>query len=399
MLLRGKKPCKFDAHCKIYKVFSMKRIYYLNQIEHLLTTHPAVALLGPRQCGKTTLAKQVAEHFPLVHFFDLENPRDLARLEDPLLALESLEGLIVIDEVQRLPDLFPVLRFLIDQFQTKQRYLILGSASRDLIKQSSETLAGRIAYMELTPFILSEVKESEKLWLRGGFPLSFLADDEHFSLEWREFYITTFLERDIPALGFKIASQLLRRFWMMLAHYHGQIFNASAIGQSLGVSGAAVRRYLDILTGTFMIRELTPWWENISKRQVKSPKIYFRDSGLLHTLLGIETFADLQNHPKLGASWEGYALEQVIQYYHAKSETAYFWATQSGAELDLMIIQKGKRLGFEFKYASAPRLTVSMKNAFQELKLDELTVVCPGHETYLLAPRVQVVGLQKFGEE
>lgn len=374
----------------------MKRPYYLKSIGHHLETHPAVALLGPRQCGKATLARDCANHFPIVNYFDLENPRDLAKLDDPLLALENLQGLIVIDEIQRRPDLFPVLRVLIDKADTKQKYLILGSASRDLIRQSSETLAGRIAYIELTPFILSETKESKRLWLRGGFPLSYLATSESTSFEWREFYVATFLERDIPALGFQIPPQMLRRFWMMLAHYHGQIFNASEIGKSLGISGATVRRYLNILTGTFMIRELIPWWENISKRQIKSPKIYFRDSGLLHVLLGLENWSELQNHPKLGASWEGYALEQVIDFHHAKSENVYFWGTQGGAELDLFMMEKGKRLGFEFKYASAPRLTPSMKSAVEDLNLDQLTIIYPGEENYLLTKTIKVMGLKNY---
>ena len=278
----------------------MERNSYLNQIQKCFQVTPICALLGPRQCGKTTLARLYASHQENIHIFDLENERDLARLENPHLTLEHLDGTIIIDEIQRRPDLFPALRVLVDQ--SKQKFLILGSASRDLIKQSSETLAGRISYMEMTPFSVPETKNAQKNWLRGGFPRSYLATTEKQSVLWRKTYIRTFLERDVYNLGFDIHPQAMRRFWTMLAHYHGQIFNASEIGKSLSINHKTSSHYLDILSGTFIMRRLSPWFENISKRQVKSPKVYFRDSGLFHTLSGINTLSDLYTHPKLGAS-------------------------------------------------------------------------------------------------
>jgi predicted AAA+ superfamily ATPase len=374
----------------------MLRPIYLNKIRSAFKVHSVVALLGPRQCGKTTLAAMYSEQLSDVHHFDLEDPRDLARLEAPMLALEELQGLIIIDEIQKRPELFPVLRVLVDKPNNKQKYLILGSASRDLIQQSSETLAGRIAYIELQPFSLQEVEDSNRLWLRGGFPRSYLADDISASNEWRRHYITTFLERDIPSLGINIPPAMLRRFWLMLAHYHGNIFNASEIGRSLGISHTAVRNYLSILVGVFMIRELSPWYENLKKRQVKAPKIYFKDSGLLNTLVGINTMDDLQTHPKLGAFWEGYALEEVVRYHQAEPEESYFWATHAGAELDLFIIKNGKRLGFEFKYTDSPKLTKSMQAALIDLSLDQLTVIFPGQGNFPLAAKVRAIGLASY---
>ena len=352
------------------------------------------AVLGTRQVGKTTLARQYAEQHTQepVHFFDLENPFDRARLDQPFTALSQLEGLVVIDEIQLVPDLFPILRVLVDE--RPRQFLILGSASRDLIHQSSETLAGRIGYLELTPFGVEEVSDVRTLWRRGGFPRSFLASSEDESQIWRQAYITTFLERDIPNLGFQIPAVQMTRFWMMLSHLHGQIFNASEIGRSLGISDHTIRKYLDILVGTFMMRSLQPWFENIGKRQVKSPKIYFRDSGVLHTLLGLKTQEDIERHPKLGASWEGFALEEVIRIHRARSEECYFWGTHAGAELDLMILKNGKRLGFEFKYTDSPKLTPSMKIALEGLELDHLMVIYPGEKFYDLNPQVSVVGLQ-----
>ncbi|MBU1629123.1 MAG: ATP-binding protein, partial [Gammaproteobacteria bacterium] len=358
----------------------MKRTYFLQQLHSAFNTHPIVAILGPRQCGKTTLSRQYAASQPDVTFFDLEDSRDLAKLQDPALALASLKGLVILDEIQRVPELFPILRVLIDQANRQTHYLILGSASRDLIRQSSETLAGRIEYLELTPFSFQEVGEFEKLWLRGGFPLSFLANDENTSNRWRKAYIRTFLEKDIPNLGFRIAPETLRRFWMMLAHYHANIFNASELGRSFGVAHTTIEHYLDILTGTFMVRRLRPWIENIKKRQVKAPKIYFRDSGILHTLLGIETMNHLLSNPKLGASWEGFAMEEIIRAHHAEQEACYFWSTHTGAELDLLLFQNQQRLGFEFKYSSSPKLTKSMHIALETLKLDQLTVITPGND-------------------
>ena len=372
----------------------MLRQYHQNAIAALLRVNPVVAILGPRQCGKTTLSKAYIKAFPdlSVHYFDLENPMDLRRLEQPMSQLSDLRGLIVIDEIQRRPDLFPVLRVLVDEHQSRQ-FLVLGSASRELIQQSSETLAGRISYYELPPFSFEETHDLQKLWVRGGFPRSYLATDDHNSLLWRIDYIRTFLEQDIPALGLRVPSAQLGRFWMMLAHMHGNIFNASELGRSLGVVHTTTKQYLDILTGTFMIRELTPWYENLGKRQVKSPKIYFRDSGILHAQLQMATYTNLLAHPKLGASWEGFALEAIIQYHHAAPQEVYFWATQSGAELDLLILKAGKRLGFEFKFNDAPSITKSMRIAFTDLKLDQLTVLHPGKGVYQLAEGIVAMGV------
>lgn len=374
----------------------MDRSKYLEQIDFQFQVHPACALLGPRQVGKTTLAEMYAKNITeKVHFFDLENPLDLARLENPMLTLEKLgNNLIVIDEIQRKPDLFPVLRVLIDQTKRKQRYLILGSASRDLIHQSSESLAGRIGYIEVSPFSLDEVKNQTKLWLRGGFPLAFLADSEEKSYAWKQSYISTFLERDLANLGFQIPPNQMRRFWMMLAHYHGQLFNSSELAKSLGVSDHSIRRYLDILAGTFMIRILQPWHENLEKRQIKTPKIYFRDSGLLHALLSLKSEGDLYNYPKLGSFWEGFALEEVIQILRCRSEECYFWRTHAGAELDLLTFSKGKRIGFEFKYTESPKITTSMKNAWNDLKLDQLFVVYPGNHTFPMSEGMAACGLE-----
>lgn len=375
----------------------MIRSDFINQIKKLLRTHPICAILGPRQVGKTTLARDYVEQYYGIknaHFFDLEDPEDLARLENPKLALEGIQKeLIVIDEIQRVPELFPILRVLVDRPATNQRFLILGSASRDLIKQSSETLAGRIAYLELPPFTLSETKNSSKLWLRGGFPRSYLAENEEYSYIWRKNYVTTFLERDIPNLGFNVPPEQLRRFWLMLAHYHGQIFNASELSRSLSISDHTVRKYLDILAGTFMIRILSPWFENLKKRQVKSPKIYFRDTGIFNALSGIKSNVELQTNPKLGAFWEGFALDQIIQALSATPEECYFWATQASAELDLLIIKDGKRLGFEFKYMDAPKTTKSMHVAQQDLKLDKLFIVYPGKSIFPKSETLIACGL------
>jgi predicted AAA+ superfamily ATPase len=380
----------------------MERVALQERVKDLLRHFKAVALLGPRQSGKTTLARQIAladKDFPAErNYFDLEDPVQVNRLENPKLALEGLRGLVVIDEVQRRPDLFPVLRVLADRPEAPARFLILGSASRDLIRQGSETLAGRIAFVEVTPFTLSEVgtQEMEKLWLRGGFPLSFLADNDADSAQWREFYIRTFLERDVPALGLQIAPTALRRFWMMLAHYHGQVFNASDIGRSISAADTTVRRYLDALVGTLMVRRLSPWFENIGKRQVKTPKIYFRDSGLLHRLSGVNDPAQLYTWPRLGASWEGFALEQTIRLAGASEDEAYFWAVHSQGELDLLILKEGRRLGFEFKYADSPKLTPACRLALDQLKLDQLTLVCPGDASHELEGGVRVRGLSRL---
>lgn len=377
----------------------MLRTSYLRRITELFRVHRVVAILGARQCGKTTLARQFVRRLKSSSartLLDLEDPTQLALLENPKLALGELRGLIVLDEIQRRPDLFPFLRVLVDEERKDRRFLILGSASRDLIRQGSESLAGRIAFIELPPFSWPEVKDLRRLWVRGGFPRSYLARSRGASFEWRKAYITTFLERDIPALGINVPPAALRRFWMMLAHYHGQILNLSELGRSLAVADTTIRRYLDVLTGTFMVRQLQPWFENIGKRQVKSPKIYLRDSGILHALMGPQDEQALRTHPKLGASWEGFALEQVLNVLQAAPEETYFWATHGGAELDLLVFHKGKRLGFEFKYTDSPRLTPSMKTAREDLHLDELTVIHPGKERFPLAEGIRAVGLEAF---
>lgn len=379
----------------------MLRQDFIDKIQQAFAVNPIVALLGPRQCGKTTLAKEYFNNYfvahlrpPLANYFDLEDFQDLYRLDDPKLALSSLTGLIVIDEIQKRPDLFPTLRVLIDNYKHTQRYLILGSAGRDLIQQSSETLAGRISYLELTPFNYNETGNLDKLLIRGGFPMSYLAETELVSFNWRKEYIQTFLERDIPILGIKIPAKLLHRFWSMLAHYHGQLFNASELGRSLGITDKTIRHYLDILCGTFMLRELQPYFANLKKRQVKSSKIYFRDTGILHALVGITDQSALLTYPKLGASWEGLAIEEIIRHHQIRAEECYFWRTYgSGAELDLCIEKNGRLLGFEIKYTSAPKLTSSIISALNELKLDKITVIYPGQQQFFLHEKVEVVGL------
>lgn len=367
------------------------------QLEFLFDVNPVVAILGPRQCGKTTLARLYADSLQKsVLYLDLEDTHDLQRLDNPFLTLDETYDLIIIDEIQRRAELFPTLRVLVDQRRKKQKFLILGSASRDLIQQSSETLAGRISYMELTPFTYPEVTDINQLWIQGGFPNAYLAKSAHISWEWRKAYVSTFLERDIPNLGIKIPHQTLRRFWMMIAHYHGNIFNASEIGKSLGIAHTTAREYLNILTGTFMLRELVPWFENINKRQIKSPKIYFRDSGIYHYLLGIPDKTSLMNHPKLGASWEGFALESIIRHHQAYPEEVYFWGIHSQAELDLLIIKNGKKYGFEFKYSDNIQINGSMKAAIEYLKLDELTIIYPGNKNYRLSEKIKACGLTEY---
>ncbi len=377
----------------------MQRKHFIDLIRRYFRTHPVVAMLGPRQCGKTTLARMYCQEqaeFPRSNYFDLEAPIDAERLVNPMLALTSLSGLIVVDEIQRIPDLFTTLRVLVDQDEKNKQYLILGSASRDLIRQSSETLAGRIAYLEITPFSFGEVGDLDRLWVRGGFPRSYLAETDSDSFDWREFYIRTFLEQDIPNLGLQIPPVALRRFWSMLAHYHGNTFNASELGRSFGASDVTMRGYLDLLTGTFMMRQLQPWHQNGKKRQVKAPKVYFRDSGILHSLLGIKERGELVIHPKLGASWEGYALEEVIRHAGARSEECYFWSTYGEAEVDLLIHQNGKLKAFEFKYSDAPKLTKSMQVAVEELGLDQLQVIYPGEVDYQLSEKIFVVGIRNY---
>jgi len=356
----------------------------------LISAFPVTAILGPRQCGKTTLARTLAAD----SYFDLENPQDLARLEQPQLALEDLTGLIVIDEIQRLPDLFPLLRYLVDQ-GISRKFVILGSASRDLIRQSSESLAGRIAYLPLGGFRLSDIDPLaiKTLWWRGGLPPFFLAASDDESLLWRNQYVTTFLERDIPQLGITIPARTLRRFWTMLSHYHGHILNYAELGRSFGVSDMTVRKYCGILEGTFMVRILQPWYVNVGKRLVKRPKLYLRDSGLFHALLSIETPEQLQASPRLGASWEGFALECVCRTLGKENGDLYFWNTHAGAELDLFWQARGQNWGVEFKYEDAPRLTRSMKTAVEDLELERLWVVYPGKAAYALTEKIRVIPL------
>ena len=365
-----------------------------SQIQHLvqvaLGRSRVVALVGPRQCGKTTIAR---EFVPVdsANYFDLEDPLSLARLEEPKTALEGLRGLVVIDEVQRRPELFPILRVLADRLPQPAQFLILGSASPELLSQSSESLAGRIEVLEMAGFSLSEVGEAhqEPLWLRGGFPLSYLSAQDSDSFVWRQQFIRSFFERDLLQFHPGVAPATMMRFATMLAHYHAQTWNASEIASSLGVTPPTCRRYLDALSGAFLIRQLQPWHENLGKRQVKAPKIYFRDSGLFHSLCGIRTLTDLLTNPKLGASWEGFALEEVIR--KKAPDEVYFWGVHNGAELDLRMVKDGVRTGVEFKRADAPKLTVSMKTAMRDLKLGQLTILYPGKMAYLLAENVDVM--------
>ena len=370
----------------------LARTQLILRVRQALKRSRVVALLGPRQCGKTTLARQiVAAEAP--GYFDLEEPRALARLAEPMSALENLRGVVVIDEVQRRPDLFPVLRVLADRKPLRARFLILGSASPALLRQSSESLAGRIERVPISGLSLSEAGPAAqpKHWRRGGFPRSFLARDEEASFRWRQEFVQTFLERDVPQLGFSAPALTLHRFWSMAAHYHGQIWNAAEPARSLGISETSVRRYLDLLTDLFMVRQLPAWHANLKKRQVKSPKIYFRDSGLLHQLLGVRDEGELERHPKCGASWEGYVVEEILRA--VEPEAAYFWATHQGAEMDLVLIKRGRMYGVECKRADAPALTPSMRIALEDLKLERIAVVHPGSRRYALADRVEAVPL------
>jgi predicted AAA+ superfamily ATPase len=373
---------------------------HLEALRTALQHYPVVAILGARQVGKTTLARELAEGGE-AHFFDLEHAPDLERLSDPVLALDPLRGLVVLDEIQRRPELFPVLRVLADRPGTPARFLVLGSASWNLLRQSSETLAGRIHFHELTGFSVEEVgvESLGSLWLRGGFPRSFLAPTDEVSFSWRRDFVKTFVERDLPELGSRIESTTMRRFWAMLAHVHGQVWNGSELARSFGVSMPTVRRYLDLLTSALVVRQLQPWHENLAKRQVRSPKAYIVDTGLLHTLLDIENRDDLEGHPKSGASWEGFVLHEVVQRLGVAPENAYFWATQSGAELDLLVTRGARRWGFEIKRTSAPKLTSSMHIALADLKLDRLEVIHAGEHTFPMAERVRAVPLRRIGED
>ena len=352
-----------------------------------------VALVGPRQSGKTTLARLLVEAGS-ANYFDLENPADLGRLAEPLTALAPLRGTVVIDEVQRRPDLFPILRVLADRRPRRARFLVLGSAAPGLLQQTSESLAGRLEVIDVGGLHLHELGAPalDRHWRRGGFPRAYLSRSEAESWRWREQFVRTFLERDVPQLGIGIAAPMLLRFWTMAAHYHAQIWNHAEPARSLGVSAMTIRRYLDALTGVFMIRQLQPWHENLGKRQIKSPKVYIRDSGLLHQLLGIRTAADLLRHPKLGASWEGYVIEQLLS--GLAPDQAYFWGTHGGAELDLLLFRKGMRYGVEIKRTDAPVMTPSMRSALDDLGLERLAVIYPGARRYGMAPRVTAIPLE-----
>ena len=365
----------------------------------LLARNPVVALLGARQVGKTTLAHSfLAEQTRSTTLFDLERAADVARLEDPELGLRDLRGIVVLDEIQRRPELFPALRVLADRPRTPARFLVLGSASPELLRQGSETLAGRIAFHELSGFTIDEVGMSrlDRLWLRGGFPRSFLARSNADSDRWRADFVRTFLERDVPQLGISIPATTLERFWAMLAHYHGQTWNASELARSFGVSHHATRRYLEALEATYMVRVLRPYFANIGKRQVKSPKVYLRDTGILHHFLGLDSKRALERHPKLGASWEGLLLEAVIHQLGARDRQCYYWATHTGAELDLLVESRGKRRGFEFKRTTAPRITKSMRSALESLDLTRIDVIHAGDETYPLSKRIRAVAATRL---
>ena len=369
----------------------IERPHAILRMHDTFRAHPAVALVGPRQCGKTTLARMFAGTEGKYDFFDLEKAVDRRKLATPELTLGGLQGLVIIDEIQRMPELFETLRVLLDRPNATTRYLLLGSASPALIKGVSESLAGRVGIVDLGGFDLREAGTDSwrELWQRGGFPRSYLASDNHASALWRESFVRTFLERDIPQLGINIPAETLRRFWTMVAHYHGQVWNSAEFARALGASEATARRYLDILAGAYMVRVLPPWFQNLKKRQVKSPKIYIRDSGLLHALLEIKSIDELAGHPKLGASWEGFTIEQLLAFFRTQSAT--FWATHGGAELDLRVTFRGKYYGFECKYADAPGSTRSMRVAISDLELEHLWIVYPGAEAYALDDKLSVL--------
>ena len=380
----------------------IERKRHLEALRRLLEWNPVVSILGARQIGKTTLARSLADETDRqTTFYDLENPTDLASLEEPLLALGGLEGLVVVDEIQRRPELFPILRVLVDRPDRDTRFLILGSASPELLHQTSETLAGRIAQYELTPLSLDEVGVDAlmPLWFRGGFPRSFLAPSDTVSVRWREEFVRTFLERDLPALGIRVPPPALRRFWSMLAHYHGGLWNGSELGGSLGVSAKTTRHYLDLLTSALVVRQLQPWHENLKKRQVKSVKVYLRDSGLLHTLLQIDGQDQLSRHPKVGASWEGFAMEVVAARLGLDLDRCYFWRTHTGAELDLLAFDGGRRRGFEFKRTASPKVTKSMLAALDNLGLEQIDLIHAGERTFPLHEKIRAVAVSSLWED
>lgn len=377
------------------------RGFHARQVTRLLQRFPVVAILGARQVGKTTLANSIVSSTEDSVRFDLENPADLARLADPMLALQELKGIVVLDEIQRRPNLFPILRVLADRRPTRARFLVLGSAAPALLRQSSESLAGRIAYYELPGLGLREIpgEQADRLWVRGGFPLSFLARSDRQSMDWRQSFIRTFLERDLPSLGVNVAADTMRRFWSMLAHQHAQLWNASEIGRSFGVADTTVRGYLDKLTDALVVRQLKPWHENLGKRQVKAPKIYIRDTGLLHALLNLVTLSDIEGHPKVGASWEGFVIDQIVQRLGARSDEVHFWRTHTGAELDLLVIRGAQRRGFEVKRTVAPAITPSMRFALSDLQLKSLTVIHAGHDSFMLSKEIQAISARDLTEK
>jgi predicted AAA+ superfamily ATPase len=381
---------------------TLSREAALAAAERLLRRYPVVAILGARQVGKTTLAAQLAARFSgPTERFDLEDPADLARLTDPMVALRPRRGLVVLDEVQRRPDLFPALRVLADRSGTPARFLVLGSATQELLRQTSESLAGRIAFLELNGLGIDEVgpERLETLWRRGGFPRSFLARSEPDSGEWRQNFIRTFLERDVPALDAGVPVDPIRRLWHMLAHYHGQVLNASELGRALGTSHTSIRRYLDFLANTFVVRLLQPWSANLAKRQVRHPKVYLADSGILHTMLGLTTQRDVERHPKVGASWEGFLLEQVIRLRGTARDRCFFWGTHAGAELDLLVAEGSRRVGYEFKRTVAPSITPSIRSAIADLGLGRLDIVHAGETTFPLAKRIRAVSAHRLTED
>lgn len=371
------------------------RLQYKNRIVKAIRRSKVTAILGPRQCGKTTLAKEISKEIQS-HFLDLESPADRAKLQNPEQYLTAIPGLIIIDEIQQSPELFQVLRVLADRSDKNGRFLILGSASPDLSKRASESLAGRIEFIDLHGFNISETgwEDYPRLWTRGGFPPSCLAHTEEDSVVWREGFVRTFLQRDIPQLGIHIPSATLRRFWTMLAHSHGQLLNSSQLAKSMGLNDKTIRSYIDILTSTCMVRQLQPWHANLKKRQVKSPKIYFSDTGLLHHLLGLGDMEDLLGHPQVGASWESFVIEQIQRNIPAL--VPYFWSTYSGAELDFFALHRGKNIGVECKFTETPKTTRSQHIALEDLKLEKMYVVYPGTERYPLHESIEACPLPEL---
>jgi predicted AAA+ superfamily ATPase len=378
---------------------NLTRARHLQAIEDLFAVFPVVALLGARQVGKSTLARAFAKRQDgPVEFLDLEDPEERHRLADPGMVLRDLRGLVVLDEVQSLPEVFPLLRVLADRPRRPARFLVLGSASPELLRQSSESLAGRIGHHHLPGLEVEEVgiRRLRQLWLRGGFPRSFLAASDADSLVWRRAFLRTFFARDLPGLGVVVPPTTMERFWAMLAHWHGQIWNSSEFARSFGVADTTVRRYLDLLSATFLVRQLRPWHANLAKRQVKSPKVHLGDCGMLHAALGVRDFMELQRHPKVGASWEGFLIDQVTARLGAEPDECYFWATQAGAELDLLVVRGGRRIGFEFKYTETPHVTPSMRIAHADLELEELVVVHGGSKSWRMAEGIRAVAATRL---